>query len=1075
MKRMPLAFSRSMHTSVLQRSSRSIVLLFLLAQVCLLLPQVSHAAPEHQSTATWTQYRHDGQRSGRADSGLPVDASHNLHLQWAYSFGERIELEVEPIVADGKIFVGAMNGRMHAINGSDGSLAWSFQAGPIPHTAAYANGRLFFGSLDGRVYALDASNGKQVWAVNTGHPVYAAPALANNTVYIGSTSGRFYALDAASGAQRWVFPADGSAVAAFTGAAALSSDGQRVYTGNEDLQARAFHADNGSLLWTRKLTGVGMRGVHPVVADNGNVIIFQTTKPGVQSYLPTENYPNTSLDANPASTWNSYYQRFPERRATFFLNATNGNELWDQAGERYVPLPIPYWGMLAPVLDKSGNAWIPVPGGGKGDNISSGSLNHDTRLVRVALDSGVATQVALRESFQMRTDENGRATMAGDAYVTTISEDLGAYRTGSNQKQMLFVSPVDHFDSHMDPLGPLPSKHIWRYGGVVAMGGVPSASTAVVVGDRVYYISFGWLFALGASDKGKDPSLDRPLQFQSRDGRTQELTYLQSDTPQISDLQAELDQRVADLVAAGMQPPYARFEQAGIEMTDDISGFQLFGTVGEKMWVLSQALRFVSADRKSQTQVYMRQLAEQELFKPDTYKYEQRCVIYGQEGLKLGDACGNDNQIIASWQSVNDLLIGENLYAMAAYSEATGDWSLVEQRWGMIKGLFKSYTDSWDSSLGFAKFPKWRVGKLGLASQIGAAAGVLRMAKHQGDSATAQQAQTMLDNLLSTRVRLQGYVKGLYANGTLKPNSIGIDADGTVNRKDIAPFNDEGEIIPIEGVRDSNTDVRQLNWYDGSTADYHSSAGFMHYAALVGYSPLYPELAERLKRDLLSETRRYVQTYEINAPWWWMADLAHHTTTGGEHLWHSATLSHDMFQTKALVLDEDWNTLARQLPEPMSINPRYDLYRLHNLATLLGLSEPNFTRSGFNVFPISPREGVESTVEFKLRNTGGPMSDQVQITITMPGELKIVANAPSASHGNLSVNGSTVQWSGTPGNENEIIIKIPAVPQIREARQVRINAVVKAGQYGEHSFNASVILNGYVLALPVISRNSRTN
>jgi hypothetical protein len=112
----------------------------------------------------------------------------------------------------------------------------------------------------------------------------------------------------------------------------------------------------------------------------------------------------------------------------------------------------------------------------------------------------------------------------------------------------------------------------------------------------------------------------------------------------------------------------------------------------------------------------------------------------------------------------------------------------------------------------------------------------------------------------------------------------------------------------------------------------------MHYAALVGYSPLYPELAERLRRDLLPETQQYVQTYEINAPWWWMSDLAHHTTAGGEHLWTSPSLSHDLFQTKALVLREGPDDLRHQLPLPMTINPRYDLYRLHNLTTLLMLS-----------------------------------------------------------------------------------------------------------------------------------------
>jgi len=197
----------------------------------------AHATPAPAATAQmravaadsagdWPQYRHDLQHSGRAGGAIQRGTDGALHLQWAYSFGERVEVEVEPIIAAGKIFVGAMNGTITALNSTNGSVAWQFaQAGPIPHSAAYADGRVFFGSLDGAVYALDAASGALIWQVQTGGPVYAAPAVANNTIYIGSVAGRFFALDAASGAERWHFPSGAARLpTAFTGAAALSPD-----------------------------------------------------------------------------------------------------------------------------------------------------------------------------------------------------------------------------------------------------------------------------------------------------------------------------------------------------------------------------------------------------------------------------------------------------------------------------------------------------------------------------------------------------------------------------------------------------------------------------------------------------------------------------------------------------------------------------------------------------------------------------------------------------------------------------------------------------------------------------------
>jgi hypothetical protein len=858
-----------------------------------------------------------------------------LHLQWAYSFGERVEIEVEPIVAAGRVFVGAMNGTMTALNADDGSVEWRFtDAGPIPHSAAYADGRLFFGSLDGNIYALDATSGALLWKVQTGAPVYAAPAVAGGAVYIGSTSGRFLALDVSSGAQRWSYPASQARLPTpFTGAAALSPDGQRIYVGNEDLVARALDARSGALLWQQRLPGVGMRGTYPVVADNGATVIFVTSKPGAQSYVPTENYPKAEPGSDPAATWNSYYRSYPERRATFFLDTASGADLWNSAAARYVPLPLPYWGLLEPVLDDEGNAWFAIPGGATGSDFGDFSLDHDSRLMRVALDDGAATQVAARRDFQLRMDENGRATFAGADYLTTISEDLGVYDTAGKVKATLFGNG---FDSHMDPLAPLPSAHLWRYGGAVAMGGVPGASAPVVAGGMVFYISYGWLFALGPTDRGLDPTGARPLAFASRDARLHKLTYPQAAAPSIAELQAELDQRVADLVASADPFPYARFEQAGRLMQDEISRFQVFGLAGERIWILAQALPQLSPDVRAQAVGYLRRLAQAELFDPDQYAYRRDCLVYGQAGVTSGAAC-EQTGIVAAWFADNELLVGERLYAMAAYSEATGDWSPIDANWSMISGLFGKFTAAYDRTLGFCVFPKWHVGKLGLASQIGAAAGVLRMAEHRGDRTVAAQAQALLENLLATRVRLAHYTRDQYDAGAAAPLPLRIDPDGVPNRDDIFRYNDVGELLPLDGDRGSASDTRQITWYDGSAATIHSSAGFMHYAALVGYSPLYPELAVRLRSDLLPETRQYVQTYEVNAPWWWMGDLAHHTTAGGEHLWHSPTLAHDLFQTKAWVLGEDWEQLRRQLPLPMTINPRFDLYRLHNLATLLAL------------------------------------------------------------------------------------------------------------------------------------------
>lgn len=1014
----------------------------------------------------WPQYRHDIQRSGRTSAALPQ--GDRLHLQWAYSFGERVEIEVEPIVAGGKVFVGAMNGVFTALDAATGSVAWRFEgAGPIAHSAAYYNGQVFFGSLDGAVYALDAATGALAWRFTTEGPVFAAPAVANNLVYIGSTAGRFYALDLNTGAPRWRYPAGPTPLAApFTGAAALAPDGSRVYVGSEDLYARAFDAAGGALIWERRLPGVGMRGTHPVVADDGAVVIFQTTKPGVQSYVPTEDYPDASPGNDPVATWNSYYQNHPERRAIFFLRSDTGAELWDASNQRYVPLPLPYWGLLAPVLDSRGDAWFPSPGGASGDGFGDYELDHDSRLMRVDLNTGTATQVAVRGQFQHRPDENGRATMAGDAYLTAISEDVGVYRPSNNSRAALFGNG---FGSHMDPIGPPPSPHIWRYGGTIAMGGVAGASPPVVANGMVYYISYGWLFALGPTDQGKDPTGTAPLAFTARDERAHLLTYPRSDVASVAELRAELNTRVADLIVAGDLPPFARFEQAGGPMQEEISNFQLFGTPGERIWIISQALPYLSPALQNEARSYMRGLAQTHLFNPDAYQYRRDCLIYNQQGVKSGSAC-DASAITASWWADNELLIGERLYAMAAYSEATGDWSLVDANWPLISSLFNRFTSAYDPALGFAAFEKWRVGKLDLPRQIGAAAGMLRMAEQRGDTTMAAQARSLLDNLLTTRVRLAHFVRDQYDSGATQPLPMRIGPDGVPHIDDVFEYNNPGELIPLAGDRTRDTDTRQVTWYDGDQVKTHSTPGFMHYQALVGYGPLYPELAAHLRANLLEETRQYVQSFEVNAPWWWMSDLAHHTTAGGEHLWHSAALAHDLFQTKAWVLQEDWGALRQQLPLPMSSHARYDLYRLHNLATLLALSEPDLTSSTLSAQPGAPQQGQRTTLTFELSNLGGPVEEELTLTFTLPPELAYVAGSARAPNGGFTVEEQTITWRGTPGDAAVLPIQVEALANDPQRRVVLAYARLDADAYGTIERTLQVFLNGDSASLPLLRR-----
>ncbi len=891
------------------------------------------------SDEDWPMYMHDASHSGRTPASTYTASP--LYLQWAYSFGERVEVEAQPVTAAGVIYQGVMNGEMHAINALTGKAIWIVRpGGPIAHTAAVVDGRVIFGSLDGKIYALNASNGNLLWSFKTGAPVVSAPAVVEGTVYIGSNDFNLYALDAASGAERWHASTDGPVVSSPAVA------GGRVYFGSEDLKARAVDASSGALVWQTQLYGQSMHNTHPIVSDSGNVVIFVTSKPGATSYVPAEDYPNASASANPVDTWNNYFRTHPKFRSLYYLNAQNGGDLWDAGSRRYSPLPIPYWGLLEPVLAPDGTAWFPAPSGATGRAFE---LDHDDRLFKVDLNSGETTMVAGgpgQPEFQTRPDEAGRHIFAGNDYLYTISEDLSVYHPGQNTVVLFGDGRVGYYEigTHMAPMSPLPSLHLWRYGGVVAMGGVPGASVPVVANNMVYYSSYGWLYAAGQQNNG----LDRARSFPKRSARAYELTYLKDEIPSTQQIREELWKRVAWIIERGVDNPplVVKWEQPGGPMANYDTAFETYGFDYEIVRALSEAYPFLTNDQQAQLKAYLTEFVQKTLLNPRTYAYEMSCYFYGEQGIQVGDAICRDNpRLMVRWNGDNPNLVGERFYALWSYATATGDWDSVRSIWdSIILPRFKQFTDGYSSKLGYVNFAEWRVGRLDINAQILAAQAVRDMATTLGDTTTKARAATLLGRLLNGRVNLANFVPKLYDKGVRKKASIRLNSNGTIRYSDImgssSPYN--RDLIPYSAAqRNRTTDPSQVNWWDGKKYRVDAGMGFMYFPVLSGYYPLSSELSARLRARLLSKTAYYVKSYEVNQPWWWMTDLAHHTTGSGEHLYTSPALSWSMFQVKARVQELGYDTLARQLPEPMSFNSKYDLYRLQNLATLLDVCRMN--------------------------------------------------------------------------------------------------------------------------------------
>lgn len=190
-------------------------------------------------------------------------------VKWTFKAGGAIV--TSPAVADGVVYIGALDGHLYAIDQQTGKEKWNFKSSmPIASSPAVANGTLYFVSSRGALAALDLATGKPKWVFATeferkfeaknlhGYPSAAqtipdawdifisSPAVANGKVYFGSGDGNVYAVDAQAGVALWKFATKDVVHASPAVANGL------VYIGSWDSYLYALDADTGLEKWSFK-------------------------------------------------------------------------------------------------------------------------------------------------------------------------------------------------------------------------------------------------------------------------------------------------------------------------------------------------------------------------------------------------------------------------------------------------------------------------------------------------------------------------------------------------------------------------------------------------------------------------------------------------------------------------------------------------------------------------------------------------------------------------------------------------------------------------------------------------------
>ncbi len=229
----------------------------------------------------WPMLGHDCARSGATSTEIRPPFARKWHRLFA---DEGLMAGVQPVIADGKVFIGTMRGTLHAIDSETGKDAWTYSPGrAILHTCAVGEGRVVVGCADGKVYALNVADGKPAWSVQTGQAIWNAPLIHRSTAVVGSRDGNLYAIDLGTGILKWKAPTGGPLLAS----PALDAGKRRVYIASEDMHVYAFDLGDGKQVWqSAKLPGVSFRGYHPVIAPDGSVMVTTSPALNLDSFEP---------------------------------------------------------------------------------------------------------------------------------------------------------------------------------------------------------------------------------------------------------------------------------------------------------------------------------------------------------------------------------------------------------------------------------------------------------------------------------------------------------------------------------------------------------------------------------------------------------------------------------------------------------------------------------------------------------------------------------------------------------------------------------------------------------------------
>jgi len=733
------------------------------------------------------------------DGFIAANVTPPFRLAWARHFpGERLGTAMEPIVAEGKVFIATHNGGLHALDAVTGEQAWSQAKAGFLQSPAYAEGRLVTADIQGTLAAVDAQSGKSLWNISTDTSGFcASPLISGKTIFIGSRSGEFFAVALDTGKILWkqTFPAPIQQTAAY-------ADG-RVFVAPEDLRLRCLDAATGKILWTSEpLPGQTARDYYPIVVKiGGRTLVIVRTNPlmnmgqrigrdrtflcrqaGVDDsdWKKLDTYIKSDAAHGTPELWSKeqaavtqYLKEHRDAQSFFVIDVETGKEA-----------------NTAPVLWIAGCQGVGAQPALTADGLLLvfyrsvyGNWNHGVApLVTLGLLDPVQNHITPLfhasgkqppwNTFWGTADESQNFVVAGQTVLVVHQGTLSGFDLKTSK-----LFPIwGERDTYGKFRSPAWARNEWHGPG---RGGVAVVSNRIYwsTGSRVLCIS------MGEVGRGVPPS------------RAEDTPIVSAGLPKEPDfggmplakVRLQLNETAGEILSKNWAPLFVDPGLSGRDFSFDDSG--------ELFEALAWAYPYLDSENKAKAKARLEE------------EWKFHLPFTKQGWYKLDD--GNRREYFWTYLELYARLGGDrqphpfaNTYSAWLYSQRCDEWKRVQQAWPEVKAAFEDFLKS-----------NWRLdsakGDLYANRYLASLLALDRMASVVGDAETANRARAMADSTTEAliawwqRAGSSGTLTNFNGTGQLDPfigNGDAISFRVAPHRHKIALFQGLTRLGGFEGV-----------------------------------------------------------------------------------------------------------------------------------------------------------------------------------------------------------------------------------------------------------------------------------